>query len=49
MERAAVVIGVNQTGKLPPLRAAVSGAKKFGHWLKQEGFDVDLIVDEKSL
>lgn len=48
MERAAVVIGVNQTGKLPPLRAAVSGAKKFGHWLNQEGFDVDLIVDEKK-
>ncbi|MBI4220125.1 MAG: caspase family protein [Chloroflexi bacterium] len=48
MDRAAVVIGVNRTGKLPALRAAVSGAKKFGHWLKQEGFDVNLLVDDKK-
>lgn len=44
--RAAVVIGVNKTGNLPILRAAVSGARSVAEWLKGEGFEVTLIVDE---
>jgi hypothetical protein len=44
--RAAVVIGVNKTGGLPVLRAAVSGAKSVATWLNGEGFNVKLIVDE---
>jgi Caspase domain len=44
--RAAVVIGVNKTGDLPVLRAAVSGAKSIAEWLTGEGFEVKLIVDE---
>ena len=43
--RAAVVIGVNKTGNLPILRAAVSGARSVADWLKDEGFEVTLIVD----
>jgi hypothetical protein len=41
-----VVIGVNKTGNLPVLRAAVSGAKSVAGWLTGEGFEVKLIVDE---
>jgi len=44
--RAAVVIGVNKTGNLPVLQAAVSGAKSVAAWLTDEGFDVTLIVDD---
>lgn len=44
--RAAVVVGVNKTGDLPVLRAAVSGAKAVADWLGGEGFEVKLIVDE---
>src|SRR5262249_16818963 len=46
--RAAVVIGVNKTGNLPILRAAVSGAKSVSEWLRAEGFEVNLIVDEDA-
>jgi hypothetical protein len=38
-KRAAVVIGVDRPGNLPPLKAAASGANKVGDWLKSEGFD----------
>jgi len=41
-----VVIGVNKTGNLPVLQAAVSGAKSVAAWLTDEGFDVTLIVDD---
>jgi len=44
--RAAVVIGVNKTGDLPVLRAAVSGATAIANWLISEGFEVKLIVDK---
>jgi hypothetical protein len=44
--RAAVVIGVNQAGDLPPLNGAVSGAAMVGDWLSKEGFEVTLITDE---
>lgn len=46
--RAAVVIGVNKSGKLPVLRAAASGAKSVADWLCAEGFEVKLIVDENG-
>ena len=46
--RAAVVIGVNKTGNLPVLRAAVSGAKSIANWLTAEGFEVKLIVDDNG-
>src|SRR5438046_3122848 len=44
--RAAVVIGVDKVGGFQPLRAASSGAKSVADWLKLEGFDVKLIVDD---
>ena len=44
--RAAVVIGVNKTGDLPVLQAAVSGATSIANWLISEGFEVKLIVDK---
>ena len=44
--RAAVVVGVNKTGNLPILRAAVSGAKSVADWLTGEGFEVKLITDD---
>jgi hypothetical protein len=46
--RAAVVIGVNKSGGLPVLRAAVSGAKSMAEWLTGEGFEVKLIVDDNQ-
>jgi hypothetical protein len=46
--RAAVVIGVNKTGNLPILRAAVSGATSVTEWLHAEGFEVNLIVDDRG-
>jgi Caspase domain len=46
--RAAVVIGVNKTGNLPILRAAVSGAKSVAEWLDAEGVEVTLIVDDNA-
>src|SRR5262249_53157898 len=44
--RGAVVVGVNKTGNLPILRAAVGGAKSVADWLTGEGFEVNLITDE---
>jgi len=45
--RAAVVIGVNNTGGLTPLRAAVSGAKEVQRWLaaEPEKFEVTALLD----
>ena len=40
VRRAAVVIGVNKAGDLPPLKAAVSGAREVAAWLTTEGLDV---------
>ena len=44
--RAAVVIGVDKVGDLPKLRAARSGASTVAEWLKAEGFDVKLFIDD---
>ena len=46
--RAAVVIGVNKTGNLPLLSAAVSSAKQVSSWLCGEGFEVHLLIDESQ-
>ena len=44
--RAAVVIGVDKTGSLPLLNAAVSGANMVGDWLENEGFEVIRFVKD---
>jgi hypothetical protein len=44
--RAAVVIGVDTVGQLPPLSAAKSGARQVAQWLEQEQFEVRLFVDD---
>ena len=46
--RAAVVVGADRVSGLPPLRAARSGAVAVAEWLKTEGFDVTLIVDNQE-
>ncbi len=45
MKRCAVVIGVNKTGGLPVLQAAVSGAEEFADWAKSQGIEVTLLTD----
>src|SRR6266699_6663626 len=44
--RAAVVIGVDKAGNLPRLSAAASGARSVASWLRGEGFDVNLLIDD---
>ena len=46
--RAAVVIGVDKPQGLPPLRAAVSGARLISDWLSSQGFEVKLFTDDQS-
>lgn len=46
--RAAVVIGVDKVGSFQPLRAARSGAIAVADWLKGEGFEVALLVDDPN-
>jgi hypothetical protein len=43
---AAVIIGVNKTGGLDPLKSPARGAEEVAHWLKTEGFDVELLTDK---
>lgn len=49
MSRCAVVIGVNKTGDLPVLQAAVSGAKEFADWATNQGIEVTLLIDDNGL
>jgi hypothetical protein len=44
-KRAAVVVGVNTTGELTPLKSAAAGADDVAAWLKAEGFDVVKLTD----
>lgn len=44
--RAAVVIGVNKVGTLPRLGGAASDAIKLAAWLRAEGFETRVLVDE---
>ena len=45
MTTAAVVIGVDRTGSLPPLGGAASGAKDFADWAQDQGMAVTLLTD----
>jgi hypothetical protein len=45
VNRCAVVIGVNKTGDMPVLQAAVSGAKEFANWANSQGIEVVLLTD----
>lgn len=47
-KRAAVVIGVDKAGDLPPLRAAKSGARAVAEFLRNEKYDVKLLIDEEG-
>ena len=47
MQKAAIVIGVNATGDLPVLSAAVSGASQVVDWLRREGFHVEKFLDTR--
>lgn len=47
MKRAAIIIGVNQTGNLPRLQAAVTSATEVCEWAKAQKFDaLKSITDE---
>ncbi len=47
MQKAAIVIGVNKTGDLPVLNAAVLGATQVADWLRREDFQVKKSFDTK--
>lgn len=42
---AAVIIGVDRTGGLDPLKSAARGAREVADWLRSEGFDVECLTD----
>lgn len=46
--RAAVVIGVNNTGELTPLESAVAAAEDVARWLQSEGFKVIKLTDAEK-
>jgi hypothetical protein len=46
MKKCAVIIGVNKTGGLPELFAAVKGANDFKNWAEKQGFETVLLTDE---
>lgn len=46
--RAAVVIGVNETGGLGKLSSPADGAREVAEWLRGEGFDVTCLTDEDA-
>jgi hypothetical protein len=49
MQRAAVIIGVNKSGNLPVLQAAVASAREVEQWAVQQKFsDVTVITDEAA-
>jgi hypothetical protein len=43
--KAAIVIGVDKTGGLKPLKSAASCAHEVGGWLEGEGYDVECLTD----
>jgi len=45
MDSAAVVIGIDRTGGLTPLKAAASGAEDVARWLRGEGYQVTCLTD----
>jgi hypothetical protein len=46
--KAAVVIGVGNTGDLTPLESAVSGAEDVAKWLQHEGYEVECLTDKSN-
>ncbi|MGI8570980.1 MAG: caspase family protein [Methylocella sp.] len=48
MKRAAVIIGVNKTGVLTPLKSAALGAKRVAEWLDKEKFEIKLLTDDEG-
>lgn len=48
MAKAAIIIGVNKTGDLPVLRAAVAGAGRIAAWLENEGYQTQALLDETT-
>lgn len=45
-KKAAVVIGVDQTGNLAKLNSAAAGAEAVADWLGGEGYDVECLTDK---
>ncbi|MFH7018636.1 caspase family protein [Flavobacterium sp. FlaQc-47] len=48
LRKCAVIIGVNKTGSLPVLSAAVKGAEKVKEWADSQGIENCLITDKES-
>lgn len=48
IRKAAVVIGVDQTGNLAKLKSAAAGADAVAGWLKSEGYDVICLTDKEK-
>lgn len=46
MKRAAVVIGVKQSGELPELMDAIGSARRMESWAKAQAMDVSVFTDE---
>jgi caspase domain-containing protein len=46
--RAAIVIGVDKAGDFPALNAAASGARQVADWLRSEGFEAKLFMDDQK-
>lgn len=46
--KAAVVIGVDKPGSMPPLKSAASCAREVETWLSSEGFDVTCLTDQSD-
>ncbi len=49
MNKCAIIIGVNKTGGLPVLNAAVKGARDFERWAQAQGIVCTTITDEQGL
>jgi hypothetical protein len=47
-QRAAIVIGVDKTGGLRPLKSASICAREVADWLGAEGYDVECLTDESE-
>ncbi|MGO7659739.1 caspase family protein [Rhizobium ruizarguesonis] len=48
MKRAALLIGLDNAPRFPPLKAAVSGAKSVSGWLAAEGYQTTLLTDQSD-
>lgn len=48
VKKAAIVIGVDKTGGLTPLKSAATCAKEVADWLEKEGYDVECLTDDNE-